>query len=204
MARQMDDMAASGASKSQYIHWLMVDKLSMTDSEVKKYSKLLNSLLSVEFVWIHPMDENRAIDGLDLRDKFSYETDLYLDASSGLTVKCSMLEMMAALAIRIESQIMRNLSIGDRTSKWFFVMIDNLGLNGYSDKAWKTAYGREVEEICKKVIYRDYKPDGTGGLFPIKNNNQGKNWKNEQIWNQCMAYLSENYPNDDPDLALYS
>ena len=78
------------------------------------------------------MDENRAIDGLELRTDFEYETGEYLDKTSGLMPKCTVFEMLAALAIRCESQLMYNPSLGDRTSKWFFEFLDNLNLNTHS------------------------------------------------------------------------
>ena len=197
-----DDSMLTPATSSTYIEWLVKDKLGLGDKEWRKYNFLCNSLAKIEFIAIHPQDENRAIDGLELRTQFTDETGLYLDGSSGLTVKCSMLELMAALAIKIENRIMRNTSIGDRTGKWFMIMIDNLGFTDFTNKNWKYDYESYIQNSCKKVIYRDYKSNGDGGLFPLKS--MSKNWKNEEIWGQCTAYLRENYPNDDSGLELYS
>lgn len=204
MARMVDDMYQSAATKSDYIHWVMKDKLGFNDKDCRKYRRLMAVLSSIEFVWIHPMDENRAIDGLELRSDFTDETELYLDGRSGLPVKCSVFEMMAALAIRVENRIMRNLSVGDRTGVWFMDMLRNLGLDRLSDDVWGPTDEEFVLDVVHDMLYRDYKSNGEGGLFPLKGRNRGKNQRNEQIWNQCMAYLSENYGNDDPDLALFS
>ena len=116
------DMLTS-ATSSTYIEWLVRDKLGLTDKEWKTYNFLINSLAKIEFISIHPQDENRASDGLELRKQFTDETGYFLDGTSGLPVKCSMLELLAALAIKVENRLMRNISIGDRTSKWFFIMI---------------------------------------------------------------------------------
>ena len=86
-----DSSYYSSAGMSDYIHWVMKDKLKLTDRERKKYERLCLVSANIEFVWNHPMDENRATDGLELRDDFEYETGEYLDKSSGLLPSCSFL-----------------------------------------------------------------------------------------------------------------
>ena len=200
--RQTADITASAATSSTYIEWLVQSKLGLTDKEWKTYNFLINSLARIEFTWIHPQDENRAKDGLELRSQFSDETGLFLDGSSGLPSKCSMLELLAGLAIKVENRVMRDIEIGDRTSQWFLIMIDNLGLNECTNKNWKYDYEKLIQDTCTRVILHDYESNGKGGLFPLKN--ESKNWRNEEIWVQCMAFLRENYPNNDSDLELYN
>lgn len=197
-----DDSMLTSATSSTYIQWIVLDKLGLSDKEWKKYNFLINSLAKIEFIWVHPRDENRYNDGLELRSQFSDETGRFLDSSSGLSSKCTMLEMMAALSIKVENRLMRNLDIGDRTSVWFISMIDNLGLSKCTNTGWKYEYEDYIRGVCDRVIKRDYKSDGSGGLFPLKNHSL--NWKNEEIWTQCMAWIRENYPNDDSELALYN
>lgn len=185
-----DDYNYSSASMSEYIHWVMKDKLHMTDREVRDFLRTMEVLASVEFVCNHPMDDNRAIDGLELRDDFEYETGRFLDKSSGLLPRCTFFEMLAALAMRCESQLMRNLSIGDRTSRWFFEFLYNLGI---SDP------GMDERYICRLTDPTNYSK-----MFPLKNRSRNAAQRNEQIWNQAMAYLNENYMNEDPDLVLFN
>lgn len=180
----------SSASISNYIDWVLKDKLSLTDKEAKQYKYIVLTLTNVEFVWRHPMDENRAIDGLELRDDFEYETGEYLDKSSGLMPNCTFFEMLAALAIRCENQLMRNLSMGDRTSKWFFEFLDNLGL-----------LDGDLRENDIKSIANDFM-DGNIDMFPLKN--KGIKQKNEQIWKQLSAYINENYIYDGSNMELFS
>ena len=180
----------SSASISNYIHWVLTDKLGLTDKECKKYQYLVSALTDVEFVWRHPMDENRAIDGLELRSDFEYETGDYLDKSSGLMGSCTFFEMLAALAIRCENQLMRNLSVGDRTSKWFFEFLDNLDL-----------LEENLREDDIKTITEDFM-NGDLDMFPLKH--KGITQKNEQIWKQLSAYINENYIFEDSDMELFS
>ena len=181
-----DDRYYSSASMNTYVRWVLTEKLGLTDKEMRKNLNLVLALTNVEFVWRHPMDENRAIDGLELRDDFEYETGEFLDKSSGLPPNCSLFEMLAALAIRCENQLMRNSLLGDRTSKWFFEFLDNLGLLGLDE--------RDVEYIvdaCNQFL------DGKKDLFPLKK--RGINQRNEQIWKQLTAYINENYTMEDTD-----
>ena len=185
-----DNNYYSSASMSEYIHWVLKDKLGLTEKECKDNRCLVSALAEVEFIWRHPMDENRANDGLELRDDYEYETGEYLDKGSGLMPQCTFFEMVAALAIRCENQIMRNLSLGDRTSKWFFEFLDNLDLLGCDE--------RDVEKIvrtCEAFM------DGKKDMFPLKK--RGIKQSNEQIWKQLTAYLNENYSSEDSDLELY-
>lgn len=192
-----DDNYYSSASMSEYIHWVMKDKLHMTDREMRDYVKLVDILANIEFIWIHPMDVNRAMDGLELRSDFEYETGGYIDKSSGLLQRCSFFEMLAALAIRCENQLMRNLSIGDRTSRWFFEFLNNIGLDN------KSTNEKEVRDILENVMTGNFATDGSGGMFPLKKR-RGINQRSEQIWKQMSAYINENYFHEDPDLLLFN
>ena len=189
-----DDRYFSSASMNTYIHWVLRDKLRLTEKEARDNICKVSVLTTIEFVWRHPMDENRAIDGLELRDDFEYETGDYLDKTSGLPSKCSMFEMLAALAIRCENQLMRDSLLGDRTSKWFFEFLDNLGLLDCDD--------RDVDymvDVCNAFL------DGRKDLFPLKK--KGIKQKNEQLWKQLMGYLNENYAFDveeDSDMPLFA
>lgn len=184
-----DDRNYSSASISKYIHWVLEDKLGLTNQEIRKYYNVAKTLTQIEFVWRHPMDENRAIDGLELRSDFEYETGDYLDKSSGLMGPCTFFEMLAALAIRCENQLMRNLSEGDRTSKWFFEFLDNLDL--LDDRIREKDIINTVEDFM----------DGKIDMFPLKK--RGIIQKNEQIWKQLSAYINENYIFEDSDMEVF-
>ena len=186
-----DDKYYSSASMNTYIHWVLKDKLGLNEKERRENTYIVLTLTNVEFVWRHPMDENRALDGLELRDDFEYETGEYLDKSSGLPPNCSMFEMLAALAIRCENQLMRNSLLGDRTSKWFFEFLDNLGILDCGERD-----GDRIVEACEEFM------NGKREMFPLKQ--KGIKQKNEQIWKQLMAYLNENYTIDDQDMPLFA
>lgn len=149
---------------------------------------LLEELHSIEFVYKLAMDENRASDGVDLRYRFADEHDYhqamivsYLDNRP-----CSVLEMMVALALRCEEDIMVDPDIGNQTGKWFWNMIKNLGLY---PKANKKINKTEVHEVIERFLNREYQYDGSGGLFAIKY--PPKDLRDVELWYQLNWYLSE-------------
>jgi hypothetical protein len=97
---------------------------------------------------------------------------------------CSVLEMMIALAIRCEENIMDDPLIGDRTRQWFWSMISSLGLSGMTDTRFDN---KSVDRVLETFLDRDYKPNGEGGLFTIKRCE--KDLRKVEIWYQLLWYL---------------
>lgn len=152
------------------------------------YKRLLGYLYSVDFEYTHPMDDNRAADGVDLRYHFGEDHGYshpmiasYLDDRP-----CSMLEMMVALSIRLEEHIMTDPDIGDRTGQWFWNMIVNMHLGSMTDNRFEEDY---VEDIVARFLDRDYERNGDGGLFRVDNPNV--DMRNLDIWYQMCWYLKE-------------
>lgn len=96
-----------------------------------------------------------------------------------------MLEMMVALALRIEEQIMADDTEGDRTGVWFYAMIVSLGLDGYDDKHYNPV---DVQEIINRFEAGEYMPSGRGGLFTVAD--PTVDMRNLEIWYQAMRYLN--------------
>ena len=164
--------------RNDYFDWMYDLVGGMRGSKYTSYFKLLMKLHNTEFTYSIPMDENRAEDGVDLRRRFS---DSYFEMLDG---PCSVLEMMVALAIRCEENIMDDPTMGDRTGQWFWGMINNLGLSGMTD----ANYNRSETEYCiSRFLNRDYASDGKGGLFRIKNCEV--DLRDAEIWYQLCWYL---------------
>lgn len=151
------------------------------------YDMLLYHLYSTEFYYIIPMDANRAADGEDLRIRFAHEVG-YTEhkVKEAISRPCSVLEMITALAIRIEAEIMGEIEIGDETSKWFWGMIVNLGLSDFTDANFNAD---EVDTIVYRFLERQYEKDGEGGLFYL--NHCKRDIRKIEIWYQMCWYLDE-------------
>lgn len=148
-----------------------------------QYRRLLIELHSIEFRYSIRMDENRADDGIRLRYRYAIQKgcEEYVDYLNG---PCSVLEMMVALAIRCEEDIMDDPSYGDRTGQWFWHMIVNLGLGSMTDDRFDKRYVRERIDI---FLNREYEPNGKGGLVTIKNCKH--DLRTVEIWYQLNLYL---------------
>lgn len=165
---------------SEYFNYLC----SLIDHPVMNkhsYVKLLQHLGDVEFRYILPLDENRTLDGLELRSEYR---DRYGETGLGLR-PCTVLEMMVALAVRCEVHIMSNTEIGDRTGKWFWDMISSLGLYSMYDSKYDPD---KVDDILETFMDRKYQPNGRGGLFTVDEYAE-YDLTTIEIWYQLNWYL---------------
>lgn len=178
--------------KTDYFEWMM-RKVDAFRRNRPSYYRLLEELNNTEFEFIIDMDANRVEDGIDLRYRFAYENDIDYSFISELFYddRCSILEMMVALAIDCEEHIMYDQEIGDRTPRWFWSMIDSLGLMDYDDAHYNE---RRVKEILSRFIKRKYKPNGEGGLFTLKHPKE--DLRTVEIWYQLNWYLDELIDNE--------
>ena len=166
-----------------YFEWLCEVVDSKRFSKHVSYRKLLMHLHNIEFTWFIPYDDNRADDGIMLRRKYAlaHHDEELSDYISG---PCSVLEMMAALAIRCEESIMDDTLFGNRTGQWFWGMIHNLGLSPMNDSNFDAEF---VDDVIARFLNREYEPDGKGGLFTIKNCDH--DLRTVEIWRQLSWYL---------------
>lgn len=174
---------------NEYFEWMIRLVCDGKYSRGLSYRRLFRLLHETEFIYILDMDGNRADDGVDLRYRFAYETSIAggeVDAAmAGLP--CSLLEMMTALALRCEEHITDDPDNGNRTGKWFFEMIESLGLRDMDDLHFDRI---AAADILTRFMRRDYLPDGRGGLFTVSDG--GIDMRRAEIWYQMMRYLNEN------------
>lgn len=175
--------------REDYFNWL-VHIVSRDRHYVDEYGyeKLFKLLHDTEFTYIIPKDANRAGDGINMRwryvlDKGLEELDEEVEAK--LSGPCSVLEMMVALALRCEENIMMNADYGDRTSQWFWTMIVTLGLGSMNDAHFDM---ERATLILNRFLERDYAPNGTGGLFKIRGCKE--DLRKIEIWIQLLWYLN--------------
>lgn len=167
----------------EYFEWMCELICSNRYAEAVSYRKLLAYLHSIEFTYSIPRDKNRVEDGLDLRYRFAYEINIK-HAEDYIHGPCSVLEMMVALAIRCEENIMDDPSYGNRTGQWFWGMIVNLGLGFMTDSRFDEQF---VDDVIFRFLNREYEPDGKGGLFTVRNCKY--DLRTVEIWYQMCWYL---------------
>lgn len=182
MKRQMN----KNEVQKDYLDWMITFVCNDHFSEEISFRKMLEYLHNTEFTWSMKDDKNRAGDGVNLRRRFSkdvgYEYNYFLPY---LDEPCSILEMILALALRCEETIMLDPHKGDRTTQWFWGMINNLGLGGFTDARYDE---KKVKEIVDIFLNREYEPSGRGGLFTVRNCEY--DMRDVEIWRQLCYYLN--------------
>lgn len=156
----------------------------------KTYDKLLYHLFQTPFLVYHEADNNRAVDGYNLRLRYSVVENLRFEEEAVLknallpNDNISLLEVILALAIKIEENIMRDEEYGDRTRQWFWFMLHSLGVAKYHDKVYDQ---EEVDKILYTFNHTQYEKNGKGGLFWVPNTKE--DLRKKDIWYQLMRYL---------------
>ena len=166
-----------------YFNWLYskVASIDVASTPSITYYKLFRALHKTEYAWLVSGDDNRAAEGVYLRNDFLRESQLGGDALWPY-VPCSVLEMLIALA----QGASENTDFSTRT--WFWIMLENLGLNHMSDN--HLGVRAVVEEVLDTFIWRTYDEYGRGGLFPLDDTERDQ--REVEVWYQFSEYVIEN------------
>jgi hypothetical protein len=179
--------------EEQYFSWLIQlisNPIDGFDYEywMTHYRLLLRHLYLTDFVATIAMDENRAVDGLYLRELYADETGDERVVDCCAQNECSMLEMMVALARRIENDIMdQNGPEGNRVYFWFNQMLVNSGLSEFDESEGMPNFDL-FDSYIDTIINHRYGCDGSsGGLFyvdyiPERDFRETELWWQVQIW----------------------
>lgn len=163
-----------------YFNWLYAKVHTLkTPTPSLRYDILFQTLHKIEFTWFIPGDDNRAEDGKELRREFLLMGDFPDDIEWRTLVPCSVFEMLIAFSRRAE----RN--TGTNAKDWFWEFLSNLNLDG-ADDASGVEPG-EIEDTIELMLWRNYRGDGDGGLFPLREPTRDQT--KIEIWHQFCDYL---------------
>lgn len=153
----------------------------------REYTRLCQILENIPFTYDLVMDGNRADDGINLRYRFGREMGYSDREIATLDMSdCSVLEMMVALAIRIEVSIMDDPLQGDRTAVWFHEMLQSMELDMYTNLY---VDANEVTRKVYRMLNRTYWSTGQGGLFTIPHCRE--DLRQVEIWYQMCWYFRD-------------
>lgn len=176
-------MSSSLPLDELYLHWLYSQVGDVNRrSPSRTFWSIFRLLYRKEFVWFIPNDDNRAGDGRALRYEFLSDNHITEVDRNWMELGCSFLEMLLGLARRLCFES------GGTTADWFWHLMGNLQLDIYRDSV--QIPHDEVEDILNTVIFRTYRRDGLGGLFPLKHPRRDQ--REVELWYQLNAYLMEN------------
>lgn len=174
--------------RSVYFEWLYAKAFEVRDlGSNDSYLTVCSHLHSVEFWDGVPNDDNRRVEGEELRDEFVSNTPV-VDAEDYARLysngRASVFEVLIGLARRAEY----NVELG--ISEWMRIFLDNLGLLQYSDAKFRVAHRGEVERIIRIFNQRQYDRNGQGGIFPLQRTRRDQ--RRVELWYQMAAYIKEN------------
>lgn len=162
--------------------------VSLVKGSSKPYKKLLRYLFDKSFQYQLPMDGCREEDGVELRyifgDLHQYDETVimsYLDDRP-----CSIFELLIALASRMSVEYLTGSNDPNEVAPIFWEMISNLDLTAMKDGRFDFYV---VEDVIDSFLFREYRYDGTGGIFPIKGID--RDMRNVDLWSQMCWYLTE-------------
>lgn len=175
----------TGPLDELYFQWLYHEVAPLkVRNPARTYWALLTQLHQTEFTWFVPNDDNRVADGKYLRYEFLDTRPPHEHLADHEWIEergCSMLEMLVALSRRC------SFLGGGAASAWFWHLIDNLGMRGFTDA--KPGDPAEIDHILRRVIDRTYDEFGNGGLFPLRETDIDQ--RQVEIWHQMNHYLIE-------------
>lgn len=145
---------------------------------LRVHRSILHALYSETFLSLVNYDDNRALDGVRLREEFLEEALPYWSRGEILEwieAPACILEVLLALANRA--------AFNDNGSPQRILeeMIGNIDF-GYTDL--------DMAEAIERFNNRTYGPDGRGGVFPLKHPVEDQRFV--ELWYQMAAYFIEN------------
>lgn len=173
-----------------YFQWLYHFIGVLSDLNINNTHWLLaEQLHNKTFEWSVSNDDNRAMDGIQLRETFFKETGVSVVNSDR---PCSFLEMLIALAIRMNFE--ENVDPQFGVGVWFWRMMENVGLDEFNDDMYTSAQDARdlVDGIVDNITYRNYNQNGAGGLFPLQHMNHQEDQRNVELWYQMQTWMIEN------------
>lgn len=165
----------------RYQNWLR----DLVEKPSPFYQILFDMAWETPYEWFVPNDDNRAEDGLNLRNRFELETSIKLPNLGD----CRMLEFLIALAIRM-NEATYQYDDPNKIAYWFWQLVSNMHMDRFDDFYSYYRIRDDIAEGFERLNARKYHYDGSnGGLFPLENPVEDQ--REVEIWYQMMAYLQE-------------
>ena len=153
------------------------------------YGPMLRELSRKEFYSLVKYDEDRAADGVALRETWAETVGYRGDTAWG---PCTVLEVLIGIALRIEFQLFGSRWMDEwQAPEIFWEMARNLGLEKYAGDLSEQKYD-EISLICDKFVERLYKRHGEGNIFGPQNTE--KDVRKMNIWAQMGLFMREKWP----------
>lgn len=175
-----------GTLEEQYLAWLY-DQVAPFKNRPRNrtYHMLFRQLHETIFVAIVPHDENRIADAKDMRYEFLRDYEEEQGDLEWMRSPCSMLELFIILARCLAFEM------DEDVKPWFWHLIEVLNLEQFNDRDYNDQAREVIQAALDRVIWRTYKSNGDGGLFPLRRPESDQ--RKVELWYQLNAYLLEQF-----------
>lgn len=165
---------------NDYFDWLLervcIERLRPVN-KIKHYSFLFQQLMNTPFQVILDRDRNRISDGMDLRSEYGIA---FYDR------KCSVLEVLVALSIRIETEYLGEPG-NEHPEEIFWEFLDNLDLTWYINRRYDE---QKVGDILNRWMDRRFYSNGVGSICPRKDRRGFvRDERDVELWDQVIGYI---------------
>lgn len=166
----------------EYIKWIC-DQLGL---RVTKWRGVMSNLNKIPYRWYIDTDENRAVEGLNLRN--DYFKDRGFNRIDSDNSDCTVLEMLVSLANRLNLDYVGY--PGDEKNGLIFIdFCKNLGIiSEESDE--NQCYSGDFEDISESVdawLDGDFEENGDGSPFYVPSGDI--NLQNLSVWSAALGWL---------------
>lgn len=178
-----------------YLRWLepQIREDDGLSNPNREFWGLLALMYEKEFRPLVANDDNRWMDGLELRTEFCNDFRVRMSARRREPYRsfldkelpnppCSFLEVLIGISRRF------SFTAGGSAPGWAWVLLNNLNLHRMADplSRGKARRAADIIEVCTS---RNYEPDGSGGFFPLQDPQEDQ--RQVEIWYQMAAYIGE-------------
>lgn len=168
----------------RYLTWLYGQVANVrVKRKAQRHKLLLQQLHEIEFVPLVPFDENRCADGIDLRYEFLAECEDEQGDPTWTGSPCSFLEVLVVLSRILAFEMDEDAGV------WFWHLIEVMELEHFTDNNYDDRAEETIARTAERVIHREYKSNGEGGLFPLRK--PPSDQRKVELWYQLNAYLLE-------------
>lgn len=171
----------------EYTGWL---EGLITDNGYKEYRYLLEKLNQIEAYFILDKDINRQTNALELRNDYIRATGDY-DILSVLPGSCTVLELLISMAFEADDVMFDN-DIGSRPNQWFWLFIQNLGLDICTDDRFFSMES-QITNIITRWLDRRFSRNGDGSPWPRPRTQS--DLRDIEMWYHMNWYLADNFDN---------
>lgn len=164
--------------------------------DFSQYFMLVSYLYSRDYYYILEIDENLAVDAWGYRDAFIMDNDLspgeapWNGTYSRSEKFTSVLEVLIVLADRCD-YTMYDWNNGHDVDRWFYILLDNLGLSRFTDDNWTNDSEIQIAQIIDIWLDRIFdQSTAVGSPFPLKNP-RATDLRTVDFWSLGQFWLDE-------------